>query len=385
MKKAFFILLGLTYLMFLFGCGSSQKAREAKSVVDSPDIHYQRGKDLLNKDQYNDAMFEFQQANSLDPKYAPAYEGMAWVYLEQNDLENAETSANKALDLDGKWALAKIARARVKAKQENYKDAIKEAEGAIKDIPKSSIPDKQMATVEGYMALGDIYKEADMYDEAQTAYQQVLEVDKLNMQADKAIKDLAAYKTATTGQRPELKKIASQKQISRSDVAVIFALELPLEKVFRQAPQQTQSGFRPPSEGMMGEKEPVATGESLPPDVPEDHWAKSFIKEVLEKGAMELTPDGNFHPDENVNRAEFARQIEKFLVRYWNDPGLETKFFGTTSPFADVNNTSPVFNSIMVVSTRNWMPGYNDGTFKPLGDVSGTEALNIVRKLKAEL
>lgn len=235
------------------------------------------------------------------------------------------------------------------------------------------------------MALGDIYKEADMYDEAQTAYQQVLEVDKLNMQADKAIKDLAAYKTATTGQRPELKKIASQKQISRSDVAVIFALELPLEKVFRQAPQQTQSGFRPPSEGMMGEKEPVATGESLPPDVPEDHWAKSFIKEVLEKGAMELTPDGNFHPDENVNRAEFARQIEKFLVRYWNDPGLETKFFGTTSPFADVNNTSPVFNSIMVVSTRNWMPGYNDGTFKPLGDVSGTEALNIVRKLKAEL
>jgi tetratricopeptide (TPR) repeat protein len=385
MKKALLILLGLASLMFLLSCGSSQKAREAKSVVDSPDIHYQRGKDLLNKDQYNDAMFEFKQANSLDPKYAPAYEGMAWVYLEQNDLENAEESANKALDLDGKWALAKIARARVKAKQDNYKDAIKEAESAIKDIPKSSIPDKKMATVEGYMALGDIYKEADMYDEAQTAYQQVLEVDKLNMKADKAIKDLAAYKTATTGQRPELKKIASQKQITRSDVAVLFALELPLQKIFRQAPQQTQSGFRPPSESVMGKKDPVATGESLPPDVPEDHWAKSFIKEVLEKGAMELTPDGNFHPDENVNRAEFARLIEKFVIRYWNDPTLETKFFGTTSPFADVNNTSPIFNAVMVVSTRNWMPGYDDGTFKPLGDVSGTEALNIIRKLKAEL
>lgn len=385
MKKAFFILLGLASFIFLVGCGSSQKAREAKSVVDSPGIHYQRGKDLLNKDQYSDAMFEFKQANSLDPKYAPAYEGMAWVYLEQNDLENAEESANKALDLDGKWALAKIARARVKAKQDNYKDAIKEAESAIKDIPKSSVPDKKMATVEGYMALGDIYKEADMYGEAQTAYQHVLEVDKLNMKADKAIKDLAAYKTAISGQRPELKKIASQKQITRSDVAVLFALELPLAKVFRQAPQQTQSGFRPPGEGMMGKKDPAASGESLPPDVPEDYWAKSFIKEVLEKGAMELTPDGNFHPDETVNRADFARLIEKFLVRYWNDPGLETKFFGTISPFADVNNTSPIFNAIMVVSTRNWMPGYNDGTFKPLGDVSGTEALNIIRKLKAEL
>jgi hypothetical protein len=39
----------------------------------------------------------------------------------------------------------------------------------------------------------------------------------------------------------------------------------------------------------------------------------------------------------------------------------------------------------MTVSTRNWMPGYEDGTFRPMGNVSGTEALNIIRKLKAEL
>lgn len=385
MKRTLSILLGLTLFIFLVACGSSKKAREAESVVDSPAIHYDRGKDLLGKEQYNDAMFEFKQANSLDPKYAPAYEGMAWVYLAQNDLENAKESTDKALDLDGKWALAKIARARVKAKEENYKDAIKEAENAIKDIPKSSVPDKKQATVEGYLTLGDIYKEADMYDEAQTAYQQVLEVDKLNMKADRAIKDLAAYKTAISGQRPELRKIASQKDITRSDVAVLFALELPLEKIFRQAPQQSQPGFRPPTEGVMGQREPDQTGEMLPPDVPEDHWAKSFIKEVLEKGAMEVTPDGNFNPDERVNRAEFARLVEKFLVRYWNDPGLETRYFGTVSPFNDVNNTSPIFNAIMTVSTRNWMPGYQDGTFKPVGNVSGTEALNIIRKLKAEL
>jgi len=135
----------------------------------------------------------------------------------------------------------------------------------------------------------------------------------------------------------------------------------------------------------MGQKDAIQTGEVLPPDVPADHWAKSFIKESLEKGVLELMPDNNFHPDEKVDRAEFARLIEKFLVRYYNDPSLETKFFGQVSPFADVNNTSPVFNSIMTVSSRGVMPGFDDGTFKPLGSVSGTEALNIIRNLKSKL
>jgi hypothetical protein len=119
--------------------------------------------------------------------------------------------------------------------------------------------------------------------------------------------------------------------------------------------------------------------------VPADHWAKSFIQECLEKGVLEILPDNNFHPDEKVNRAEFARLIEKFMVRYWNDPSLETRFFGQVSPFADVNSTSPIFNGIMTVSSRGIMPGFDDGTFKPLGPVSGTESLNIIRNLKSKL
>ncbi len=372
-------------LFYLVGCGGGQKARKAASVVDSPPIHYDRGKALFDQGKLEDAMFEFQQAKELNPKFAPAYEGMAWVYLEQGNLKQAMEMANKALDLDGKWVPAKIVRARVKAKQGKYEDAIKEVKKAIKQIPDSGVPNRKKAMVEAYMTLGDIYKEAGMYNEAQTAYGMVLEIDKTNMKADKAIKDLAAYKSAVAGQRPELRKIAAQKEITRADVAVLFVLELPLQKIFRQAPQATQAAWRPPTEDVMGKQEKVISGQELPPDVPENHWAKSFIQEALSKGVLELMPDGKFHPDEKVNRAEFARLIEKFLVRYWNDPSLETRFFGQTSPFADVNNTSPVFNAIMTVSTRGIMPGFDDGTFKPLGPVSGTEALNIIRNLKSKL
>ncbi len=383
--KLSILLLSLVVLVYFVGCGGGQKARKAQSVVDTPEIHYDRGKSLLDQEKYKDAMDEFQQAISLNPRFAPAYEGMAWINLEEGNLTAAMENANKSLDLDGKWVLAKIVRSKVKAKQGKYEDAINEARDAINDVPKSTVPDKKRATVEGYMTLGDVYKEANRYNEAQDAYSKVLELDKTNMKADKAIKDLAAYKSAIAGQRPELQKIAGQKEITRSDVAVLFALELPLQKVFREAPKPTQAGFRPPTAPTMGQTEQIKTGAALPPDVPADHWAKSFIQECIEKGVLEVLPDNNFHPDEKVNRAEFARLIEKFMVRYWNDPSLETRFFGQVSPFADVNNTSPIFNAIMTVSSRGIMPGFDDGTFKPLGPVSGTESLNIIRNLKSKL
>ncbi len=375
----------IVFLAILLGCGGGQKARKAMSVVDSPDIHYTRGKDLLDKEKLDDAMFEFKQASSLDPKYAPAYEGMAWVYLEQGNLPTALKSVEKALDLDDKWVLAKIVRAKIYAKQGKFEDAIKEAQKAIKDIPKSSVPDKRRATIEAYLTLGDIYKDADRYEEAQNAYMRVLEMDKTNLRADQAIKQLAEYKAAISGQRPELRKIAKQKAITRADVAVLFVLELPLEKIFRQSSGPQTAKFRPPTSSVMGKKEPAAPQNPLPPDVPQNHWARSFIQEALQKNVLELYPDGHFRPDEVVNRAEFARLIEKFLVRYWNDTSLETRFFGSTSPFSDVNNTSPIFNAVMLVSTRNIIPGYDDGTFRPLEPVSGTEALNIIRRLKAQL
>ena len=135
----------------------------------------------------------------------------------------------------------------------------------------------------------------------------------------------------------------------------------------------------------MGKKE-ESTPESqkIATDVPDTYWARSFIEEALQTGIIEKYPDDSFRPDEKVNRAEFARLIEHFLVKAWDDDGLETQYFGSVSPFADVLNTSPIFNSIMVVSTRGIMPGFEDGTFKPLNVVSGAESLNIIRNLKAK-
>ena len=125
------------------------------------------------------------------------------------------------------------------------------------------------------------------------------------------------------------------------------------------------------------------TGNS-PADVAENHWAKSFIDKALEKGIISSYPDGTFRPDHKVNRAELAMLIQQFMVKAYDDRSIETKHFGDASPFADVLNTSPVFNAIMVVSTRGVMTGMDDGTFRPLDVVSGAQSLNIIRNLKAK-
>jgi hypothetical protein len=134
----------------------------------------------------------------------------------------------------------------------------------------------------------------------------------------------------------------------------------------------------------MQKKEDKNQPEAIATDVPDNYLARSFIDEALKTGIIEKYPDGSFQPDKKVNRAEFAKLIEHFMVKAYDDPGLETQFFGSTSTFADVLNTSPIFNSVMLVSSRGIMPGFDDGTFRPLSPVSGAESLNIIRNLKAK-
>ncbi len=42
-------------------------------------------------------------------------------------------------------------------------------------------------------------------------------------------------------------------------------------------------------------------------DVPEHHWAVTYIEEMAENGILSGYPDGNFYPDNKITRAEFAK------------------------------------------------------------------------------
>ena len=385
MIKKVLISCFVVVLLFLTACGGP-KEREAKSVLDTPEYHYNQGKRFLEKDDLANAMREFNEAKSLKANFAPAYEGLALVQIMEKNYDEAEMNIDKALSEDGDWVPAVVARGRLYTAEGEYEDAVDEFDEALDDIDGSKSKfDKKDVRMDALFHKGEAFRQWGKYIDAQTTYQNVLEIDNTNIKASKAIQDLANYQAAVAGQSPELKKIAQQKEVTRADVAVLFVTELPLEKIFRKSTRTQSVQFKAPGTGVMGKKEDEKTGTpKTAADVPADHWAKSFIDEALQTGIIEKFPDGTYRPEEKVNRAEFAKLIEHFLVKAWDDRGLETEYFGNTSPFADVLNTSPIFNSIMVVSTRGIMPGFEDGTFKPLSAVSGTDALNIIRNLKAK-
>lgn len=378
--------ISLISIFIIFSSCSGPKERTAESALDTPEYHYAQGKRFLEQDDLQNALREFNEAKSLKANFAPAYEGIAIVDIEQKNFVQAEENINTSLSEDGDWVPAVVARGRLYSAQNQYEDAIDEFDDALDDIEDSkSNFDKKEVRMDALYHKGVAYKEWGQYIPAQTTFQQILEIDNSNVKASQAIKELAEYQAAVAGQSDVLKKIAKQKAVTRADVAVLFVTELPLDKIFRQSKRLESVQYRAPDSGIMGVKEEEKSSpEKIASDVPANHWARSFIEEALKVGIIEKYPDGSFQPDKTVNRAEFAKLIEHFMVKAYDDPGLETQFFGNTSTFADVLNTSPIFNAVMLVSSRGVMPGFDDGTFKPLDAVSGAESLNIIRNLKAK-
>lgn len=385
MKNSKFIKIYILLIIsaFLMHC-SSPKERKAESVLDTPENHYIQGVKYLNNNDLTNAEREFNLSKGLKNNFAPAYEGLAIVALENGKLKKAEGLIDKSLDFDDDWTPAMVAKGRLLTAKGEYEDAVEELEDALDDTKDSkTVKNKKEVSKDAYYWMGVAYKTWGKYIKAQSAFQDVLKIDNTDTRASLAIKELAEYQAAVAGQSPELRKIAAQKEITRSDVAVLFVSELPLEKIFRKSPAQSAIKFSAPGTSIMGKKED-GSDTNWPMDVANTHWAKTYVEKALNAGIMVKYPDGTFKPDEKVNRAEFAMLIQHFLVKAYDDQSIETKHFGDTSPFADVLNTAPIFNAIMVVSTRGIMTGMDDGTFRPTAVVSGAESLNIIRNLKAK-
>ncbi|MEJ2158191.1 MAG: tetratricopeptide repeat protein [Desulfobacteraceae bacterium] len=120
----------------------------------------------------------FSKAVALDSRYADAYSGLGsvdlvkatngWTEFPQKTLENAETYARKALELDEANALAHSLLAEIYAFQNQYPLAIREAERAIELNPNDA---------NSYQKLGFIKLWSGQTDEAIAALRKSLRLD----------------------------------------------------------------------------------------------------------------------------------------------------------------------------------------------------------------
>ncbi len=100
----------------------------------------------------------------------------------------------------------------------------------------------------------------------------------------------------------------------------------------------------------------------------ENHWAQNEIIDFTNKGYLNGKPDGGFHPQDNITRAEFVKVINRMF-------GL-TATSGVT--FTDVPNGYWAKNEIDIAVTNGVAQGDGMGNFEPEKPITRQEAAKMI-------
>jgi hypothetical protein len=366
-------------LMLAAGC--APKARKAGGYMDTPQSHCKEGMKYYNDGKFDKAAEEFNLATSLDAKFAPAYAGLALVTANKGDFKEAIKLAEKCQSLDNKIPDGFVAKAIVITKQnegkpakEWLKDVENEYEKALKVDPQNS---------EVYYRRGVCYKKAYEFGKAADDFKKVLELKKdWTKEADDQWQLVQMIERAAPGTDVG-KRIALVEKISRADIAALFVSELQIDKlVEKKRPKNYDNSYKAPTDNREM-KVDSAVSMAAVTDIG-NHWAKNFISDIvdLKIRGLEPYPDHTFHPDQLVNRGEYAMVVEEAIIAVLHDPSLATKHIGSESRFPDVNPSHPAYNAICNAVDKGVMTADLNGEFGLDKSVSGPEALLVIRKIK---
>ena len=355
-KRVMPLFVSLSIAAFFTGC-ALRPTIIPTSEYDTPEKAYQEGMRLLDEGKFFDAAKKFERALGLDPKYQPAYIGLADVFTEWGIFDKAEKNLKKAKKLNKKNPAVYVAWGRFYAAQWKNEKAEEQFALALEYNSKWA---------PAYYYRGQMYEKYRNTDAAQKEYKQALNVNPDYYKASEAWNRLQKIDRAAEGMPNYYKKIAEADSLTRADIAFLMIVELNVETFIKQTEEEVKVNIHEPYD--------IA-----------NHRMKDYIRRVLEIGVMEAFPDKLFNPNSNVNRTEFAMLMEKIIVRVTGDESVQTKFIGSESPFPDVENSHYAFNAIMTTTTRGILSAGTDGKFGPMEPVKGADALLAVKKLKAEL
>lgn len=386
------VLLGFSLALFV-GCA---KESAPQSVMDTPEHHVFTGMKSFEKGELDEAQREFKLALELDRKYSPAHTGMALVFAAQSGEAQDENEKERLVDesFDNlkkgkKYArgkeqkvLARVGYIRVytMTKPKDWlNDAKQNFDYAALDEPKAPA---------SYYYMGEAYKQGYELSEAADMYRKVLDLDEeYTAEANRSWELVKKIQRASPGTAVG-KKVALVGAITRGDVAALLIQELKLEEVYERLSVKTSDTEFKASKAVLEMQ--TETVVKLPPatDI-SDHVLRHDINTVIRMGVRGLEPYPNhtFRPDEKISRASYAMMLEDILIKTTRDEGLKTRFLGNVSPFPDLRNDLPYFNAVMVCTSRDIMTvaDARTGEFRPMGTLSGADALLAIQELKEQL
>jgi len=375
MKRTHWTLAALAVALLIAGCGP--KPQTSQSVLDTPDYHVSQGMKLLENGKVDEAETSFQRALDLDPKYAEGFSGMALVEAARGNFDKARDYADDGVAHDKKDPLTWAVRGRVKSLQMDGDDWLEKADrdfGIAVDID----PNEDRIYYWWALAKAQAYD----FDEAAKLLSKAIELKgQYAAEADREFARIQKIQRAAPGTRVG-KRIALLPTIDRADLAVLFMEELKLAEVLdKYRPKQFDTSYEPPEDPTQMKTGGGGDETGLPSDV-KDHWARTWIRQVIDLGVMEVSPDNKFYPDTRVTRAEYALFLQNILVDIMHDPSLATKYIGEPSRFKDMRSGMATYNAAALCVDRGIMDAYMDGTFRPTEKVSGADALLIIRSFQ---
>ncbi len=398
-KALFFLLFGLSALLMISGC--AKPVAKCTSPEDNPLHHYLRGMEALENGKIDVAQEKFERAVYCDDKFSVAYGGLAIVSAAKTksmaDKGYSDVEVSRALDqLKKAGNLAdtpeekydfQIATIRVQTllKGKNWLD---KAVDAFKDGSNLKVDERKLVYYQGTEAIiyymGLAYLEALEFQKARDKFADVLnakregkwheKADKAWKKVDKIVRAMAGITVGDVG-----KKIAIKESINRGDLAALLIDEMKIDKLF--------AGRIP-----VASQVEKMQAEFTPADVLNDHFKEEILTIMkwkvrgLEPKYDDTTKAYLFKPKDVVARGEMAFILEDVLMKLTGDEKIATAFFGQDrSPFPDVRPTSPLYNAVMNMTTRNIMEGELSGEFRINAPVDGAEALLALRVLKQKI
>lgn len=386
-----FAILALA-LGLIAGCA---KTRKAGGYMDTPEAHYKQGMKYWDLEQYEKAEEEFNLAKSLGPKFAPAFAGLALTTAkeaqnafskdeEEEGFKEALKLADKAKDLNSKIPAVFIAKALVLTMKYEGKEPPEEwIDKVEKEYSKAIWIDQDNS--EAYYRRGYCYKKAYQFLKAAADFKKVLDLNKgFTAAANEQWELVQKIERAAPGTDVG-KKIALVEKISRADIAALFVSELQIDKLIsKKRPVKEDTEFKAPDDPREMKADETVSIVAEVTDL-EEHWAKNFIMDIvdLKIRGLEPYPDHTFHPDDLVNRGEYAMMVEDVIIAILGDESLATKYVGAVqSRFPDVNPSHAYYNAICNAVDKDVMDASLRGMFGPEKSVSGPDALLVIRKLK---
>lgn len=372
------LLLTMALVVALVGCGP--KPLKEASVLDTPENHYNQGVRELDRGNYNEAMKEFERAVALNQNFGEGFAGMALVYAGQADFKKAYEMVDKALDKNSKSQESRIAKGRIIMMEKKDEDWIKRSVKEFDEVIKNNAN-----SAKAHFYKGTAYKEAYLFGDAAISFRKVIELKSdFAAEANTEWELVQKIERAAPGTKVGA-KIALINEIDRADLAVLLIEELKLLQVIeKKRPQTFDTGFKAPDDPS---KMKTTTKTTMAAFTDADnHWAKNWIKDIVEVQGMDVFPDRTFRPDEKITRANFAMTMQNIMMMVTGDETLATKYIGTPSRFPDLNPTHFAYNAICLMVDRGIMQANKmTGAFNLNAHVSGADALLTVRDFQNAL